>query len=263
MLAIERHRLLLDLLQKSGSVRTADAAKALGVTEETVRRDFEKLEAEGTLLRSHGGAVRLEPSRQEVSEEERTHQNIEAKQMIGREALGHIRAGQTILFDASTTARQLAEMLPDQPLTTITNGIRTALILTQKPSIDVIMLGGNIHNNSLSCAGDAAEQALDLIHIDTAFLSCRGFDVKRGPSEASEGQARLKRRIFERADKVFILADASKLGVSSSYFFARPSEITVLITDQKPDAPTHASLQAAGVEILIPNSGIKQTDSRA
>lgn len=253
MLAIERHRLLLDLLQKSGSVRTAEAARALGVTEETVRRDFEKLEAEGTLLRSHGGAVRLEPSRQEVSEEERAHQNIQAKQKIARVALGHIRAGQTLLFDASTTVRQLAEMLPDQPLTIMTNGIRTALILTQKPAINVILLGGNIHNNSLSCAGDAAELALDLIHIDTAFLSCRGFDVNRGPSEASEGQARLKRRIFERADNVFLLADTSKIGVSSSFFFARPSELTALISDQTPDCETQAALQASGVEILIAN----------
>jgi DeoR/GlpR family transcriptional regulator of sugar metabolism len=197
--------------------------------------------------------VRLEPSRREFSEEERAHQNIEAKKVISRLALGHIRAGQTILFDASTTVRQLAEMLPDQPLTAITNGIRTALILTQKPAIDVVLLGGNIHNNSLSCAGDAAELALDLIHIDAAFLSCRGFDVSRGPSEASEGQARLKRRVFERADKVFLLADASKIGVSSSYFFARPSEISALITDQEPDSKILSALKAAGVEILIPH----------
>ncbi len=262
MLAIERHRRLLDLLQNSGSVRTAEAARALGVTEETVRRDFEKLEAEGTLLRSHGGAVKLEPSRQEVSEEERVHQNIEAKQVIGRVVLGRIRAGQTILFDASTTVRQLAEILPDQPLTVITNGLRTALILTQKPAIRVILLGGDLHTNSLSCAGDAAEQALDLIHIDTAYMSCRGFDVRRGPSEATEEQARLKRRIVERVDEVCLLTDASKLGVSSSFFFARPADVNVLITDSSPDAQTRSTLEAAGVEICIPDGDGKNTDLR-
>lgn len=258
MLAIERHRRLLDLLQKSGSVRTAEAARALGVTEETVRRDFEKLEAEGTLVRSHGGAVRLEPSRREVSEEERAHQNISAKQLIGRAAVGRILAGQTILFDASTTAKQVAEMLPDLPLTAITSGIRTALMLAQKPAINVILLGGNLHSNSLSCTGGAAEHALNLIRIDTAYVSCRGFDVHRGPSEASEEQARVKRKMVERADEVCLLADASKLGVSSNFYFSQPSDVSVLITDIMPDPETQSALGAAGVEILTGQSPIKK-----
>ncbi|MEX1119154.1 MAG: DeoR/GlpR family DNA-binding transcription regulator [Terrimicrobiaceae bacterium] len=250
MLAIERHRRLLDLLQTSGSVRTAEAARALGVTEETVRRDFEKLEAEGTLVRSHGGAVRLELSRREFSEEERAGQNIEAKQRIGRAAVGRIVPGQTILFDASTTAKYLAEILPDQPLTVITSGIRTALILVQKPAIHVILIGGNLHSKSLSCTGGAAEHALDLIRIDAAYISCRGLDVCRGPSEATEEQARLKRKMVESVEEVCLLADASKLGVSSNFYFSHPSDVDVLITDTLPDTEAESSLLAAGVEIV-------------
>jgi len=260
MLAIERHRRLLDLLQNSGGVRTAEAAKALGVTEETVRRDFEKLEAEGTLLRSHGGAVRLEPARREASEEERAHQNIEAKQVIGRAAVKRVMAGQTILFDASTTARQMAELLPDQPLTAITCGIRTALILAQKPAIHVILLGGNLHSNSLSCTGGAAEYALDLIRIDAAYVSCRGLDVRRGPSEPSEEQARLKRKMLERADEVCLLADASKLGVSSNFYFCHPSDVSVLITESLPAPGTQSALEVAGVDILVAEGSTKKSN---
>ena len=58
MLAIERQHRILDMLLKSGAVTTAKVAKVLAVSEETVRRDFEKLEADGHLFREHGGAVR-------------------------------------------------------------------------------------------------------------------------------------------------------------------------------------------------------------
>jgi len=251
MLAIERHRRLLDLLQHSGSLRTAEAARSLGVTEETVRRDFEKLEVEGVLLRSHGGAVKLESSRQEVSAEERAHQNIRAKHAIGLAASKRIVAGQTILFDASTTAKKVAELLPDLPLTAITSGLQTALVLAQKPSIQTILLGGNLRASSLSCTGWSAEQALDGIRIDTAYLSCRGFDINRGPSEATEEQARLKNRMVQRATEVCLLADASKVGLCSNFFFAQPAEIDLWITDLAPDETIQTHLNGLGIHLQI------------
>lgn len=106
---------LLDLIEGSGSVRTAEAARELGVTEETVLRDFEKLEAEGALQRSHGGAVK-HAAAQEHSTSARASQSIAEKRQIAAVAVARIRPGQTILFDASTTALEVAQLLPDQPL---------------------------------------------------------------------------------------------------------------------------------------------------
>ncbi len=251
MLALERHRRLLDLLNKRGGVRTAEVARALGVTEETVRRDFEKLEAEGALLRSHGGAVRLEPMRREFPAGERAKQNAAEKLQIARAAVARIRAGQTILFDASTTALQVAKLLPDQPLTVLTSALQTALALVEKPSVHVTLLGGTLLSSSQSCTGWSAEQMLELFRIDTAYISCRGLDADRGPSEATEDQARLKRRITERADEVCLLADVSKAGATSSYFFARPQEIDVWITNRMPPVPFRQKLSAHGVRIEI------------
>ncbi len=251
MLALERHRRLLDLLNEFGGVRTAEAARALGVTEETVRRDFEKLEAEGALLRSHGGAVRLEVMRREFPATERAEQHAAEKLQIARAAVARIRPGQTILFDASTTALQVARLLPDQPLNVLTNALQTALALVEKPSINVTVLGGTLMSSSQSCTGWSAEQTLDLMRVDTAYISCRGFDCERGPSEATEEQSRLKRRVVDRAGEVCLLADASKTGVSSSYFFAQPSDLDLWITDRAPGQPFKAALHAHGVRIEI------------
>jgi DeoR family L-fucose operon activator len=251
MLALERHRRLLDLLNEQGGVRTAEAARALGVTEETVRRDFEKLEAEGALLRSHGGAVKLESARREFPARERVQQHAGEKIQIAKAAVARIQPGQTILFDASTTALQVAKLLPDQPLTVITNALQTALALVEKPSIHVTVLGGTLMSSSQSCTGWSAEQMLELFRIDAAYISCRGFDAERGPSEATEEQARLKRRIVERAEEICLLADASKIGVSSSFYFAKSADIDLWITDAAPSRSIKDALSAHGVRIEV------------
>ncbi len=251
MLALERHRRLLDLLNQKGSVRTVEVARLLNVTEETVRRDFEKLESEGSLLRSHGGAVRLDAIRREYPAKEREQQHAAEKLQIARAAVARIRPGQTILFDASTTALQVARLLPDQPLNVITNSLQTALALVEKPSIHVSILGGTLMANSQSCTGWSAEQMLEIFRIDSAYISCRGLDASRGASEATEEQARLKRRIVERAEEVCLLADDSKAGETSSFFFARISDIDVWITNNQPSPSFLASLGSTGLRIEV------------
>ena len=103
MLAIDRHRWLLDELNERGSLRTSEIAERAGVAEETIRRDFEKLESEGMLRRAHGGAVRLEAERREFPAGERALQHATEKQAIARAAARRLRAGQTVYLDASTT----------------------------------------------------------------------------------------------------------------------------------------------------------------
>ncbi len=251
MLAVERHRELLKLLSRNGSVRTAEVARSLRVTEETVRRDFEKLEADGLLQRMHGGAVQLEANRREFPVTERARQHAAEKSSIARAALALLQAGQTIFLDASTTTLQVAHLLGETPLTVVTNSLQIATALAGRSSLKTIVLGGSLLPSSLSCAGWAAEQTLDLYHLDTAFFSCRGLDVERGLSDATEDQARLKRRVVDHASSAVLLADHSKVGVASSYFFARNCEIDIWITDIAPRRQVKSALTAQGVRVQI------------
>lgn len=249
MLPLDRQRRLLDLLEGNGSVRTADAARELGVTEETVRRDFEKLEAEGALQRSHGGAVKHAAARLEHPTSERAVQNIAEKRLIASAAVARIRTGQTILFDASTTALEVARLLPDQPLHVLTHALPTALALAEKTAIQVTMLGGKLLPNSLSCTGWAAESMIEATHIDCAYMSCTGIDALRGASEVSEDQARLKKWIIRFAEEICLLADDSKVGLLSNHYFAQPSEIGLWITNRAPSAKVAQSFAAVGTFI--------------
>jgi DeoR/GlpR family transcriptional regulator of sugar metabolism len=252
MLAVERHRRILDLVNQRGSVRTAEAAQALQVTEETVRRDFEKLEAEGQLGRTHGGAVRVEASRRDLPLSSREGEQVEEKQAIAALALRQIEAGDTVLFDASSTVFQLARVLPDLPITVLTPALKIAVELSNRPSVQVVMAGGMLNPRSLSSQGPLVDQALECYHIQKAFLSCRGVDRQRGLSEANDEQARLKRRMIALADTTYLLADHSKLGLRSSFFFAKLPEIGAWITDRDPGAEVRAVLRKGGTEILVP-----------
>lgn len=251
MLAVERHRWMLDRVNAGGSLRTSAVASELGVTEETVRRDFEKLAAEGMLLRSHGGAVRLDAHRRESSVQDRVLQNIGAKRAIAAAAAARLRAGQTVYFDASTTVLCLAESLPEMPLTVLTNGLQIATALADKSEVDCILLGGTLRSSSLSTGGWASEKALEIYHLDAAFLSCRGFHPERGMSDAGEMNARLKHAVMERADEAILLADASKIGLASSYFFARPAEIDLWITDKELAPQVAEAVKAQGLRVEV------------
>jgi DeoR/GlpR family transcriptional regulator of sugar metabolism len=257
MLALERHRWMLEKVNAQGSLRTSQVAQALGVTEETVRRDLEKLAVEGMIMRSHGGAVRLEANRREFPLQDRAQQSIVGKTVIAEAAVARIKPGQTVYFDASTTVLRLAMILPDEPLTVVTNGLQIALALAERSEIDCVLLGGGVRSSSLSTGGWAAEKALEIYHLDVAFLSCRGVDAGRGPSDAGEVYARLKHAVIERADEAILLADGSKVGVASSYFFARPADLDLWITDQP--LPPHVAEVVAAQGLRVEVAGHSST----
>jgi len=251
MLALERHRKLIECLNARGSVRTTEVATELGVTEETVRRDFERLETEGQLVRTHGGALRLDAARREFPMRERMAQNASAKARIARAALSRVREGSTVYFDASTTVLQLAAIIPDKPLTVITNSLQAALSLTEKANISTFLLGGRLAHSSLSCTGWAAMQGLEMNRIDVAFISCRGLDPVLGLSDATEEQAHLKNLVVQRASEVVLLADHTKAGLSSSFFFAKNSDVDFWITDSPLPNALRDTVASQGVRLEV------------
>jgi DeoR/GlpR family transcriptional regulator of sugar metabolism len=251
MLAHQRHRQIIQSLSASGAARTTELAAKLEVTEETIRRDFEKLEADGELVRIHGGAVSLDLSTQDLSLRERVAHNAEGKARIARAALSHIKEGLTVFFDASTTVLQLAALLPEAPLTVVTNALQTAITLAGKPNITVFVLGGKLGASSLSCTGWAAAEGLEHHRIDAAFISCKGLESSLGLSDAAEEHARIKKDVVARSSQVFLLADHTKAGVASSFFFAKNSEVDLWICDAEPRVDVLEAVTSQGMRLEV------------
>ncbi|WP_042160128.1 DeoR/GlpR family DNA-binding transcription regulator [Paenibacillus gorillae] len=237
MLVAERYEKIVQLVNERSSIRVSELSELCGVTEETIRRDLDRLEQAGRLRRSHGGAVSVREQQPETPYAEREIMHAEEKKRIAQEALSFIQPNDRILLDASSTAWYMASNLPDIPLTVLTNSIKVALELSGKEKIEVISTGGLLASRSLSYVGPLAERSLDAYYVNKLFLSCKGVHLDKGISESNELQARIKHKMIGIADQVILLADASKFGVQAFTHVADLSDVNAIITDRRiPDA---------------------------
>ena len=250
MLAIERQRRILELLRASGSLRTTETAALLEVTDETVRKDFEVLEKRGELLRIHGGASKPERIREDQPFNERQAVRRTEKQAIARLAAKRIQPNETIFLDASSTVLTLTRYLPEIPLTVLTNAVNVVTALADRPQIDLICTGGLYEARSRSFIGLIAEKALSRYNINRMFFSGNGLHLERGVSERNSRQAAFKERVIACAEDVVFLADHTKLGQKSAFFFGDVASLSCLITDEEADPEFTRELEDLGVEVL-------------
>lgn len=250
MLAAERQQKIVELVNERLSVRVSELSKIFSVTEETIRRDLEKLEKENKLKRSHGGAISIR-NESEVDFSEREIANALEKKAIAQEAVKFIQSGERIILDASTTAWYLAKALPDIPLTVLTNSVKVAVELSKKEKIQVISTGGVLLPRSLSYVGPLAERSLETYYVDKAFLSCKGIHLESGLSESNEWQALLKKKMMTIADQVILMADSSKFGVRAFVRMAPLDDVHHLIVDDHVDDKTMNDLERKQLMLTI------------
>lgn len=251
LLAGERHLEILKRIQDRGGIRVASLAKELSVTEETIRRDLERLDTEGKLRRIRGGALPLESDRRELPMSVREAVNLEKKRAIAAAAVRHVSEGDVIALDASSTARELARLLPDRPVTVVSNSLSIASVLVNRSDIRLISTGGILDAPSMSFVGSLAEESLDRFHIKKLFFSCAGIDPARGLSVTADEHAGIKRRMMDSADRVYLLADSTKFNTSAVEFFAKLADVDVVITDAQMDPKLVDELRQQGVTVEL------------
>ncbi|CAM4198337.1 DeoR/GlpR family DNA-binding transcription regulator [Lederbergia lenta] len=251
MLVAERQQKIVGLVNERKSIRVTELSQIFSVTEETIRRDLEKLEGEKKLSRSHGGAISISPTDSlEIPYTEREIMNVKEKKEIALEAVKHVNEGDKIILDASTTAWYMAKAMRDKPITVLTNSIKVAMELSQKKQITVISTGGTLLSKSLSYVGPLAESSLDTYHVNKAFISCKGLHMENGISESNEEQSRLKKMMIDRADLIYIMLDHTKFGVQA---FSRINNLNVIdhiITDSKVDDQTVQQLTDRSIPLI-------------
>lgn len=248
MLALERKRRILEIVRRDGGARVSALAAEFRVTEETIRRDLDRLEAEGTVLRSHGGAV---PNWSESPHWLREIHNKEEKRAIAMAAIPRIREGSRIILDGSTTAQYIARELSPMPLTVVTPSLRAAESLAAKQGIEVLLIGGVVSPLSLSTVGSEAEEMLSRYHVDAVFMSCTAVDLDRGVFEASVAWAAMRRRMLLAAETRLLLVDHSKFGARSLSMVAPLQEFQTVITDAGAGAEECDRMSSMGLEVVL------------
>jgi DeoR/GlpR family transcriptional regulator of sugar metabolism len=253
MLAIERRKKIIELLNQQKSVMVPELSLLFGVTEETIRRDLEKLEQNGILVRTYGGATLVEESFHEAPVEERQSINYDGKERIGRKAAGLINDGDTIFLDASTSALQVAKSIKDRKgITVITNSEKVIIELSKSEGINVISTGGILRKKSMSYVGKIAEYNItNNYYARKAFVSCHGFTLNRGLTDSNEQEADIKKAVMNCCDEVIFLCDRSKFGKLGFSVLASLDEINCLVTDQAPEQEWTTELDRQSVQTII------------
>ena len=251
MFALERQKKILEILDAEGSVQVSKLSAVLDVTEETVRRDLEKLEKQEYLTRTHGGAIPIDESGYELSLEKRKHTNSETKERLALEAVKHIVSGDTIFLDASTTTFYMAKELKKMKnVTVITNSIRIIDELAGYENIKLISVGGKVSTNQ-SFVGTISEDIIkEYFFASKVFFSSKGITEDVGILESNELECGIKQKMIENSSKRFYLCDKSKIGRVGFVKLCGFDKINTIITDAELDLSFKAKLDELKVDII-------------
>ena len=248
MLTSQRKALILDRLRHDGEIVAKALAKALDLSEDTIRRDLRELAADGLLKRVHGGALPLQPSLPDF--QARQAIDLTAKAVIGRRAAALVAAGQVVFLDGGTTTAEIAKSLA-LACTVITHSPTIATLLADKPDIDVIMIGGSLYRHSMVATGAATLDAIGQIRADVFFMGVTGVHPVDGLTTGDFEEALIKRRIAERSGETYVLATEEKLDVVSPFRISGLERVSALIVPAGGAEAKLAAYRAAGVEAIV------------
>ena len=257
MFALERRKIIMEKLYARQRVTIKGLSEEMDVSEATLRTDLTKMEEEGLLLRTHGGAILTNELENETTFSNRERKNKNEKTAIAKQAMQLISNAQCIMLDASSTALELARILKTTTmrLTVVTSGINTALELHDHPDITVILLGGIVKKGSYSLEGNLGTNILDQINIDLMFTSANGFSLETGLMDFSVYEVELKKAMVKAANRVIALLDHSKINKNSIATFASLDQIDLIITDYDISNENRKKLEKMDIELITVISG--------
>lgn len=251
MYAEERHLAILSEARSAGRVDVAGLAEQLEVTPETVRRDLTVLERRGLLKRVHGGAIPMERLDYEPRLSVRREHHAEEKSRIAAAALEELPEEGAVLFDSGSTPEALARIVPsDRELTVVTNSLPIAMLLSDRPNLNVWSLGGYVRGRTYSAVDEWARRQLSELSVEVAFLGTDGLSVARGLTTPQPNEAAVKSAMVQSGKRRVALTDHSKFGRETFCRFARLSDIDVVITGSELDDDTAGEVESNGPKLI-------------
>ncbi len=246
-----RQAAILRAVRGRGSASVAELARALDVSDETVRRDLAALVEEGLLVRFHGG-VALPTLPHEPSFGQRMATNAEAKQAIARRAAREVLNGDSVMLDTGSTTAYVGRALVDhRDLLVVTNCVDIARSLATRNGNRVYMAGGELRADDGAALGPSAAAFVSQFRVRLAILSVGAISDALEMMDYDLAEAEFSRVVIDRAERVIVVADASKFGRQGLVRVCDADRIDMLITDSPPPPEAQARLEAAGVAIVV------------
>ena len=235
MLPLERRQSIIKQISINKSVKVVELSKEFGVTEETIRRDLEKLEKEGVLVRTYGGAVETTKTDEQLPLSARLRENIEGKKLISDIVAGLVQDGDVVMIGAGSTSLKIARQINKKKnIKVITNSVGVLTEIIQNDNIKVICTGGVLSRDSLSFVGATAMKNINSYYADKVILSCRGISIPKGIMESNETEVGIKRTMIKSGKIIILAVDHTKFNTHAIVTLFGFLEIDIVVTDVKP-----------------------------
>lgn len=242
---------IVKYIKAQRSATSTELSDVFKVTEETIRKDLQELSEKGELIRTFGGAAIREYS-VERPLNQRIILNYAEKREIACAAAKLITPGNLIVLDAGSTISALVKEIPSgMNVVALTNSLENANILSQNPDVTVYCTGGKLHQKSLSFQGILTENALNTYNAEKAFISCAAVDRKLGVMDTNEEEARIKRKMIEISQEVYLLADSTKIAGVAHITTCPIRALTAIVTDNGITPQALREFEETGVRVII------------
>ncbi len=252
----ERRQTILAQLVMDGKVQVHALAELFSVSTETIRRDLDRLEKEGSLRKVYGGAVRVRSEMIEPTFLKRSQMHQSEKQAIGKLAASLVEEGETVMLDNGTTTLEIMRQLKDRAdVTVITNSVSILTCALEEFQGKVIFAGGEVNPSYQAATGAIAHHLLDQLKVNKAFISAGGVSLSDGITEYNLEEALLSRKMIQRAEESILVVDHSKFGVTTFAQIAPIEQISMIITDSGCSQEWMDALRRLDVEILVGGTG--------
>ena len=251
MLAAERKNLILEKLQEEKKVVVSELSALFDVSEETIRRDLDKLDKEGLAIKGYGGAVLNESNSVDMPFSIRKKRNMDGKRKIAAMIADIVADGDHVFIDPSTTGVAIASALRSKKrLTVITNSIEVLTELADVSGWDIISTGGTMSENYLALVGARATDSVLSFNADKAIISCKGLDMKKGLTDGNELFSQVKSAMLDSSKMHILAVDSSKFDQIAFSQICEVSRIDTVVTDVRPSDQWVEFFKESGIELL-------------
>ncbi len=252
MIPAERRARIVDLVKERRAVRVSWLSEDLGVSGMTIRRDLERLEVEGVLVRTHGGAVLKRHISEETLYIERESASAEEKRRIAQHAAALIEPGETVFLSSGTTAAQVIRHIdPSLEARIVTHNVG-AVQEARGLRVEVVLVGGLYRPRSNAVSGPLALEHIGRFHAGKMLIGVDGFDLEEGLTTPTMGMAGVERAmIAQTRGEVLALADSSKIGVVADVVICGLDQVDTVMVDDGVDESVRDEITRLGLRCIV------------
>lgn len=253
LLPAERQQKILEILREEFTVRSSSLSELLDVSEMTIRRDFDALEQQGLVERTHGGAVyRQERVAGKFQYKSSIKENPREKELIAQKAASLIEPHDTVYIGEGTTAAQvIRHAVPGMPFTIFTNNLGVTAEMNGSTA-ELILLGGSYNPATHALAGPLTMEMIRQVNASKVFLGADGLSLSSGLTTPNFEIALIERSMIRHTrGQVIAMAHHSKIGLVAEMSIAPLKHIDVLITNRELPTDFQKDLESLKVEVII------------